>query len=191
MFLGAAYKQAITATFGITYTNEFLPMQLIYGGKTERSIPRYNFPNNLSLSASPNHFSKTSELLQLIDETIVPYIQSERPKLQHQINHPALLIIDLFSGQVTPVVLQKLQEIYIFLVRVPPNMTNLFQPPDLTVNGAAKSFMKRRFTEWHSREIWKELESRKKLNDIDIKLTLTILKPLHASCLTDLHDYLT
>ena len=70
-------------------------------------------------------------------------------------------------------------------------MTNLFQPPDFTVNGAATSFMKRRFTEWHSREIWKELESRKKLNDIDIKLTLTILKPLHASCLTDLHDYLT
>ena len=102
-----------------------------------------------------------------------------------------MLIIDLFSGQATPVVLQKLREIYIFLVRIPLNMTNLFQPPDLTVNGAAKAFMKRRFTEWHSREIWKELESRKELNDIDIKLTLTILKPLHASWLTDLHDYLT
>ena len=29
------------------------------------------------------------------------------------------------------------------------------------------------------------------LNDIDIKLTLTILKPLHASWLTGLYDYLT
>ena len=50
--------------------------------------------------------------------------------------------------------------------------------------------MKRRFIEWYSQEIWKELESGKELNDIDIKLTLTILKPLHASWLTDLYDYL-
>ena len=50
----------------------------------------------------------------------------------------------------TPAVLQKLRENYIFLVRVPPNMTNLFQPLDLTVNSVAKAFMKRRFTEWYS-----------------------------------------
>ena len=35
--VGAAYRQAITATFGITFANGILPMQLIYGGKTERS----------------------------------------------------------------------------------------------------------------------------------------------------------
>ena len=34
-----------------------------------------------------------------------------------------------------------------FLVRAPPNMTNLFQPLDLTVNGVTKAFMKRRFTD--------------------------------------------
>ena len=70
-------------------------------------------------------------------------------------------------------------------------MTNLFQLLDLTANGAAKAFMKRHFTEWYSQKIWKELESRKELNDIDIKLTLTILKPLHASWLINLHNYLT
>ena len=54
-----------------------------------------------------------------------------------------------------PVVFQKLRENYIFLVSVPQNMTSLFQLLDLTVNGAAKAFMKRRFTEWYSQEIWK------------------------------------
>ena len=49
-------------------------------------------------------------------------------------------------------------------------MTNLLQPLDLTVSGAAKAFMKQRFTEWYSQEIWKESEPGKKLNDIDIKL---------------------
>ena len=31
---GSSYKNAITATFGITYDNQFLPIQLIYSGKT-------------------------------------------------------------------------------------------------------------------------------------------------------------
>ena len=51
--------------------------------------------------------------------------------------------------------------------------------------------MKRRFTEWYSQGIWKGLESGQELNDIDTKLTLTILKPLHASWLADLYNYLT
>ena len=51
--------------------------------------------------------------------------------------------------------------------------------------------MKRRFTEWYSQGIWKELESGQELNDFDTKLTLTILKPLHASWLADLYNYLT
>ena len=78
------------------------------------------------LSANPKHFNNTNESLKLIDEIIVPHIQSERTKLQLQTDHTALLIIYVFSGQMTPVVLQKLRENYIFLVRVPPNMTNLF-----------------------------------------------------------------
>ena len=31
---GPSYKNVITATFGITYDNQFLPIKLIYSGKT-------------------------------------------------------------------------------------------------------------------------------------------------------------
>ena len=44
---------------------------------------------------------------------------------------------------------------------------------------------------WYSKDIWEELETGKDLDDIDIKLTLTVLKPLHTSWLVDLYDYLT
>ena len=67
--MSAAYKQAI-----ITYTNKFLPMQLMYGGTTERSIPRYNFSKSFLLSANLKHFSSTDESLKLMDE-IIPHIQ--------------------------------------------------------------------------------------------------------------------
>ena len=50
----------------------------------------------------------------------------------------------------TEPVLNKLRENGICLVRVPPNMTDLYQPLDLTVNGAAKAFMKWKYTEWYS-----------------------------------------
>ena len=74
-------------------------MQLIYGGKTEQSIPRYNFSKNFAPNANPKHFSNTNESLKLIDEIIVPHIHSERTKLQLQFDHPELLIIDVLSGQ--------------------------------------------------------------------------------------------
>ena len=55
-----SYKQAITGTFGITFSNFFLPMQLIYGGKTSQSLPKFKFPESFALSANLKHFSNTT-----------------------------------------------------------------------------------------------------------------------------------
>ena len=41
--VGANDKRNITATFAISLSGEFLPMQLIYGGKTNQSRPRFKF----------------------------------------------------------------------------------------------------------------------------------------------------
>ena len=160
-------------------------MQLIYGWKTDRRIPRYNFPNNFLLSATLKHFSNTIESLKLIDEIIAPHTQSEHTKLQLQIDHPALLIIDMFSGQMTPAVLQTLQENYIF------STCSTKYDKFVSTTRFKQSMVLLRLS-WKdvllSQEIWKELESGQELNDIDTKLTLTILKPLHASWLADLYD---
>ena len=72
-------------------------------------------------------------------------------------NQPVLLIIDVFRGQMTQPVLDMLKENSIFLVRVPANMTHLYQPLDLTVNRSAKAFFKRKFTEWYSNQIQRAL----------------------------------
>ena len=123
---GSTYKNAITATFGITWDNQFLPIQLIYGGKTLQSLPRFEFPRAFSLSTTEKHFSNTTESLKLLDEIIIPYITSKRKRKEQNVNHLALLLMDVSRGQMTDPVLLKLQENSIFLVRVPPNMTNLF-----------------------------------------------------------------
>ena len=50
-------KRAITATFTITLDGNFLGMQLIYGHKTNQSLPRYQFPKEFSLSVNLKHYS--------------------------------------------------------------------------------------------------------------------------------------
>ena len=91
----------------------------------------------------------------------------------------------------TDSVLQLLKDNDILLVKVPPNMTHLFQPLDLSTNGWAKSFMKKKFTLWYGEQINNELNNGVHLEDIDIKFRLSTLKPLHASWLIELYDALT
>ena len=70
-------------------------------------------------------------------------------------------------------------------------MTSKCQPVDLAVNGAAEGFMKNKFNTWYSEEIGKALDQRVNYMNIEIPLRLSALKPLHASWVVQLHDYLT
>ena len=45
-------KQMIATKFSITLTREFLPIQLIYSGKTRKSIPAVSFPSAFVISAN-------------------------------------------------------------------------------------------------------------------------------------------
>ena len=50
-------------------------------------------------------------------------------------------------------------------------MTNFLQPLDLTVNGYVKKFM------WYSLQTGNQLDVGKQLQDIDVSLRLSLLKP--------------
>ena len=102
-------------------------MQLIYDGKTQRSLGREKFPDSFSLPANENHFSKTQESLKLIDKIITSYFEKKREKLDLGEQQQALLIIDVFSRKMTDLVIEKLKENNIKLTRVSANMANLFQ----------------------------------------------------------------
>ena len=70
----------------------------------------------------------------MIEDIIVPCVTKERKKMSSH-NQTALLIMDVFKGQLANPVLKKLEEHNILLTRVQGNMTHLFQPSGLTVNG--------------------------------------------------------
>ena len=55
--------------------------------------------------------------------------------------------MDVFSGQMTQAFLDTLQKEDILLSPVPAGMTHIYQVLDLTMNGYAKRFMKKKFKE--------------------------------------------
>ena len=179
---GSDDRRAITGTFTITLDGKFLGMQLIYGGKTNQSLPRFQFPENF--------YSNEQESIKLIDEIIIPYVNSER-KIMQRPDQVALVIFDVFRGQITDAVMKKYKENNIVTVFVPANMTGLLQPLDLTVNGFAKKFCKKKFNHWYMDQISKQLDSGKAIEEVEVKLQLTMLKPLHAEWLTELYNHMT
>ena len=137
-------------------------MQFIYGVKTNQSLLRYQFPKEFSLNVNKKHYS---------NEVILPYVNKERQKMNRP-NQVALVIFDVFRGQITDDVLKLFKQNHTD-VFVPANMTGILQPLNLTVNGFAKKFYKKKFNHWYMEHIMKQLDDRKSIEKIDAKLQLT------------------
>ena len=93
--------------------------------------------------------------------------------------------MDMFIGKMTGDMLNFLPDNNILLANVPPNMTKFYQPLDLTVNGFSKRFMARKFNDWYTWQVSAQLDKGVSIDDIDIKLRLSLMKPLHAGWLVD------
>ena len=51
--------------------------------------------------------------------------------------------------------------------------------------------MKKKFALWYADQVKSELDKGKNIEEIDISMKLSILKPLHAKWLIDLYNYMT
>ena len=60
----------------------------------------------------------------------------------------SIVIMDVFTGQMTTAVLDAFKEGNICIANVPANMLKFYQPVILTVSGYCKRFLERKFNEW-------------------------------------------
>jgi len=79
---GKGDKRQITACFAGSMAGDFLPPQLVYGGKTLRCLPWVTFPSDWHMTYSPTHWCNKSTMEDYIDEIILPYIRIKRKELQ-------------------------------------------------------------------------------------------------------------
>ena len=70
-------------------------------------------------------------------------------------------------------------------------MTNFLHPLDLTVNGYVKELMHGKFNARYSLQIENQLDAGKQLQDIDVPLRLSLLKPCHAEWLVECYNHMT
>ena len=94
---GLGDKRQVTAVFGCTLAGYFLPVQLVYQGKTNACHPLVNFPAGWSIT----HWSNESTMKECIENILVPYLVAKREELGLQPTHPAPVLFDVFRGQCT------------------------------------------------------------------------------------------
>ena len=81
--VGAKDKRLITAVFYCTLLGDFLPVQLIYKGKTSRCHPRFQFPSGWHVTHAPKHWSTEQTMIEYIRNIIFPYVQLVRELKQN------------------------------------------------------------------------------------------------------------
>ena len=80
-----------------------------------------------------NHWSNEEKAIELIEKVLLPYVKNKKKELDLPSTKEWLLIADMFKEQLTDKV-RSLIEKHGKMVPVPHNMTNYFQPLNLTIN---------------------------------------------------------
>jgi len=106
-------------------------------------------------------------------------------------DHKALVIFDVFTGQMTTEVKEVIEIHNLIVVNVPANMTKYYQVLDSTVNKYAKAFARKKFNEWYAKEIHRQLDDGTPLEEVDVKLRLSVMKPIHAHWMVELYNQMT
>ena len=181
-------KRQITVVFACSMAGDFLPPQLIYQGKTTRCLPKFNFPSDWSITYSPNHWSNEGTMEEYIRHVIFPYLSQMKEKLKLSSGYPALLLYDNFKGQCTENLLKLLDANNISVVLIPPNCTDRLQPLDVSVNKAAKEFLRNSFQKWYASIVCSQLNGETEKKAVDLRLS--VMKPHGAKWLVELHEYL-
>ena len=189
--VGKGKSKQITGTFSCTKSGIFLPMQLIYQGKTNHCHPiGTEFPKGFNITHTKNHWSNEDKVIEHLESIIFPFAKSNRAELDLEKEQKCMLIFDVFKAQCTQRVFDLIDENHCVTVFVPANLTHVFQPLDLAINGVAKSYLKSKFSECYSKKIVKALDKGQDIHEIKVDTTLTVMKPIHAQWKIGLYDRL-
>lgn len=188
--IGLNDKRQITAVFAGSLSGDFLPIQLVYQGKTSKCLPNVNFPETWDITCTPNHWCNEETTKNYITKIIVPYINNTKKELQLPETQPALVIFDEFTGQTTNDILKILDDNNLYYVIIPPNTTDKLQPMDLSVNKSAKEFLRLQLQNWYSKKISERIPVATSPSGITpVNLKLSVMKPVEAKWMMKLFDY--
>ena len=151
-------KRQITATFTVTTSGSSLPNQLICSSKTKRSMLPYGFPSCFDVTFTPNHSSNYEKCVRLFVKIIFPYLKAKKEGLDYPKEQYSLIVMDTFKTQDNAEIKALCLKNDCELVIVPHNLTNKFQPLDISVNQKAKKFISHKFNIWYADRVSEQLK---------------------------------
>ena len=142
-----------------------------------------------SVTFTENHWLNTEKSVDFFREIIFPYLEDTRQSKSCPLEQHALIIIGTFKGQDNDTLRKLCAENNCDFVIVPHNLSNKFQPLDLSVSKAAKSFIQNKYNDWFANQVFTQLQNGKDPTDVKISSRLSGLKPIHARWIVDWYDH--
>ena len=169
-------KRQITSTFAISMSGEFLPIQVIYEGKSKRCLPKYTFPASFDATFSGNHWSNTQKSLRFFKKTVFPHFKNVQKAKGYPDEQMSLTIMDNFKGQDNDKIAKLCRKNNCALIILPHNLTNKFHPLDITVNKPVKSFINDKYNMCYTEQVAKQLNEGKAPADAKVNERTWIMK---------------
>ena len=160
--VGGEDKRQITVCVASSLHGDLLPLQLIFTGGTERSLPPHTPETQLAgfhLTHSDNHWSNQETMQQYILEIIVPYTNARIGEHGLQADAKVVLVLDVWSVHKSATFITFLKEKHpnILLVFVPPNCTSQLQVADVVLQRPFKHGIKKQFNNWAASKISEQI----------------------------------
>lgn len=178
-------KRHLTAVMACSMTGYFLPLQMIYTGKTEKCLPNFKFPSEWDITYSENHWSNETTMLQYVENILVPYFVNTKKQLKLPEEQKTIVLMDVFAVHRTDKFLSALKAHHIIPVFLPASCTGELQPLELHGNRELKDLLKKAFISWFADQV-RDWRKRKNTDDeakLEVDFRLSIIKPLHAQWL--------
>ena len=172
--------------FAVSCTGEFLPIHLIYAGKTEQSLPKHSFSTFFFGYVHRKSLVTHREICWIFKEIVFPYLEDTKQTKSYPLEQHALIIIDTFKRQDNDTLKKLCAENNCEVVIVPHNFTNKSKPLDLSVNKTSKSFIK--YNDWFADQVF-TLQNGKYPTDVKTSSKLSNLKPIHARWIVDWYNH--
>ena len=148
--VGKDEKRGFTLVVGISMSGEALPFQVVYAGKSNRSLPSPDAPDYHEAtevlkfrieSGGNNHWSTQSTMKTYVQHILVPYFEGHK---QHS-GQTCIWQIDCWSVHRSEEFRHWMYKTYpwIRIHYVPANCTGLFQPCDVGIQRVLKLAIRR------------------------------------------------
>jgi hypothetical protein len=131
-------KKTITAALAVTASGEKLDPFLIFDGTRNGRVARElavgdGYPPELHATCNANHWMTTQDMLVWLETVVLPFVGDRR----------YLLVLDAFRGHWKSEFITAVQNTNGHLLQIPPNITHIAQPLDISVNKPLKDRINR------------------------------------------------